>query len=61
MLEQDLERATGMILSGDFAEGVRAVLIDRTNDAAWRHPSVAEVPADEVKAVLAGERLDQED
>ena len=61
VLEQDLERATGMILSGDFAEGVRAVLIDRTNDAQWRHPSIAEVPAEDVKTVLAGERLDQED
>ena len=61
VLERDLRMAIGMLSSGDFAEGVRAVLIDRTNDAAWRHPSIAEVPADDVKAVLAGERLDQED
>lgn len=60
VLARDLRMATGMLSSGDFAEGVRAVLIDRTNDAAWRHPSIAEVPADEVKAVLAGERLDQQ-
>lgn len=60
VLERDLRMATGMLSSGDFAEGVRAVLIDRTNDAAWRHGSIAEVPEDEVKAVLAGERLDQQ-
>ncbi len=57
VLAQDLERATGMLASGDFAEGVRAVLIDRTNDAAWRHPSIAEVPEQDVKAVMAGEKL----
>ncbi|WP_462418853.1 enoyl-CoA hydratase/isomerase family protein [Kytococcus sp. Marseille-QA3725] len=60
VLERDLKMATGMVLSGDFAEGVRAVLIDRTNDAAWRHPSIAEVPETDVKAVLDGEQLDQQ-
>ncbi|WP_374928232.1 enoyl-CoA hydratase/isomerase family protein [Kytococcus sedentarius] len=57
VLERDGKMATGMVLSGDFAEGVRAVLIDRTNDAAWRHPSIAEVPAEDVKTVMAGEKL----
>ncbi|SNC64671.1 enoyl-CoA hydratase [Kytococcus aerolatus] len=57
VLARDTKMAHGMLQSGDFAEGVRAVLIDRTNDAAWRHASIAEVPAADVEAVLAGEKL----
>ena len=40
-LELDFRLALGMAWRADFAEGVRAVLIDKNNDAAWQ-PSTAE-------------------
>ncbi|GAA4648361.1 enoyl-CoA hydratase/isomerase family protein [Kistimonas scapharcae] len=32
----------------DFAEGVRALLIQRTNDPGWRYPSIEDVPMAQV-------------
>mmetsp|Transcript_20188 Transcript_20188/g.48075 ORF Transcript_20188/g.48075 Transcript_20188/m.48075 type:complete len:337 (+) Transcript_20188:268-1278(+) len=37
---------------GDFAEGVRALLIDKDNNAKWRHPRIEDVPPEEVRAVF---------
>lgn len=35
-------------LQGDFAEGIRALLIDKDKQPKWRHASVADVPAEAV-------------
>lgn len=37
----------------DFQEGVRAQLIDKDRQPRWRHPPGAQVPEDEVSALLA--------
>ena len=37
-----------MDLTGDFTEGVRAVLIDKTNDAAWKPSTISQVEASTV-------------
>ncbi|VVE52064.1 enoyl-CoA hydratase/isomerase family protein [Pandoraea anhela] len=36
--------------SGDFVEGVRALLIDKDKQPRWRYPSLAEVPTAQVDA-----------
>ncbi|CUA83020.1 enoyl-CoA hydratase/isomerase family protein [Pseudidiomarina woesei] len=35
-------------MRGDFAEGIRALLIDKDKQPKWQHASVADVPADDV-------------
>ncbi|MFI7480996.1 enoyl-CoA hydratase/isomerase family protein [Kocuria sp. M1R5S2] len=55
-LERELRLAADTIARPDFAEGVRAVLVDKDNAPAWEHRSVAEVDVDAVRAVL-GEKL----
>lgn len=42
-----------MLEAGDFAEGVRALLIDKDKRPRWRHPGLDAVPAGEVEAVFA--------
>lgn len=37
----------------DFSDGVRAVLVDKSNDAAFKPASVAEVDVDAIRGVLA--------
>ena len=37
---------------GDFAEGVRALLIDKDKSPKWQYPDVASVPASAVQALL---------
>lgn len=51
-LERELRLAADTIARPDFAEGVRAVLVDKDNDPAWEHASVADVDAGAVRAVL---------
>lgn len=46
--EQDLRVCTALALGPDFAEGVRAQLIDRDRKPRWSHASVAEVTRSEV-------------
>jgi enoyl-CoA hydratase len=51
-LERELRLAADTIARPDFAEGVRAVLVDKDNAPVWEHASVADVDADAVRAVL---------
>jgi len=44
-LELDFRLALGMAWHPDFAEGVRAVLVDKSNDAAWQPPSAENITA----------------
>lgn len=53
VLAQDLRLAETVIPSGDFVEGVRALLIDKDNSPAWRHASLEDVPAAEVDRAFA--------
>lgn len=48
--EQDLRVGVAFALGPDFAEGVRAQLIDRDRDPHWSHGSLAEVTPSEVAA-----------
>lgn len=48
--EQDLRVCTALALGPDFAEGVRAQLIDRDRDPHWLHGSLEEVAPSEVAA-----------
>ncbi|AQX15884.1 hypothetical protein BCR15_11560 [Tessaracoccus lapidicaptus] len=52
VLAQDLRLAESVIPSGDFVEGVRALLIDKDNRPQWRHTSLEEVPTAEVDRVF---------
>jgi enoyl-CoA hydratase/carnithine racemase len=42
-----------LLATGDFAEGVRALLVDKDRQPRWRHRSVDEVPPAEVEACFA--------
>jgi enoyl-CoA hydratase len=52
-LERELRLAADTIARPDFAEGVRAVLVDKDNAPAWEHASVTDVDVAAVRAVLA--------
>jgi enoyl-CoA hydratase len=39
--------------SGEFAEGVRALLVDKDKRPRWRHARIEDVPPDEVEACFA--------
>lgn len=51
-LERELRLAADTIARPDFAEGVRAVLVDKDNAPVWEHASVADVDVEAVRAVL---------
>jgi enoyl-CoA hydratase len=51
-LERELRLAADTIARPDFAEGVRAVLVDKDNAPAWEHASVTDVDVAAVRAVL---------
>jgi enoyl-CoA hydratase len=42
-----------VLAAGDFAEGVRALLVDKDKRPRWRYPTLADVPAAEVEATMA--------
>jgi enoyl-CoA hydratase len=52
VLEQDRVLGASMAGSGDFLEGVRALLVDRDNAPRWRHQSLADVDPAEVAGLF---------
>ena len=42
-----------MLPGHDFAEGVRALLVDKDRRPRWRHPELQAVPGDEIEACMA--------
>lgn len=54
VLAQDLRLGATFAAHPDFAEGVRAQLVDKDRAPRWAHASVAEVPHDEVLAAFDG-------
>ncbi|MBD2759608.1 enoyl-CoA hydratase/isomerase family protein [Yimella sp. cx-573] len=54
VLAQDLRIAAVVSHHPDFAEGVRAQLVDKDRSPRWTHGSVADVPTSEVEAAFAG-------
>lgn len=53
-LGNELRAARWLIRRPDFAEGVRAVLVDKDHDAAWSPGRLAEVDVTAVRAVVRG-------
>ncbi|MGW2331809.1 enoyl-CoA hydratase/isomerase family protein [Streptomyces sp. NPDC001700] len=54
-LRRDLDVATRLVREPDFAEGVRAKLVDKTGDARWSFASAEEIPHERVAQLLGGE------
>ncbi|MDN5716212.1 MAG: enoyl-CoA hydratase/isomerase family protein [Janibacter sp.] len=54
VLETDTLVARGLLVRGDFDEGVRALLVDKDRQPRWRHDSLEDVSRAEVLAVFAG-------
>jgi enoyl-CoA hydratase len=52
VLEQDRVLGASMAGSGDFLEGVRALLVDRDNAPRWSHQSLADVDPAEVAGLF---------
>lgn len=48
----ELTLSVNCAVKGDFAEGIRALLIDKDNQPKWQHASVADVPAEAVDAMF---------
>jgi enoyl-CoA hydratase len=59
ILEDDLALAKYMALRPDFAEGVRAVLIDKDRNAKWHPARLAEVDVEALEKVLTETALVQ--
>jgi enoyl-CoA hydratase len=60
-LIQDYRLAVRFLAGPDFAEGVRAMLVDKDNHPTWQHASVDDVPpaaVDEMFASLGDKELD---
>ena len=53
VLDQDLRLAETLIPAGDFAEGVRALLIDKDNTPKWRYATIEEVPQEALDATFS--------
>ena len=56
VLAQDLALAQAMIGRPDFAEGVRAQLIDKDRNPTWQHARLEDVTRDEVLACFEATR-----
>ncbi|MGX5914374.1 enoyl-CoA hydratase/isomerase family protein [Aliidiomarina sp. Khilg15.8] len=48
----ELTLSVNCAVRGDFAEGIRALLIDRDNTPQWSHKSVAEVSAEDLDSMF---------
>lgn len=53
LLPQELALAVRLSTGPDFAEGVRAQLVDRDRSPRWSHARVEDVPRDEVRGYFA--------
>lgn len=53
VLGQDTRLASHIMARPDFAEGVRALLVDKDNAPRWEHASLGDVPRAEVDAAFA--------
>ena len=49
---QDLALGPAFVRHPDFTEGIRAQLVDKDRTPRWTHPSVADVPREEVLAAF---------
>ncbi len=54
VLETDTTVSANLLERPDFVEGVRALLVDKDNQPAWEHSSLAAVSRAEVMALFAG-------
>jgi enoyl-CoA hydratase len=54
VLAQDLHLGAAFAGHPDFAEGVRAQLVDKDRSPRWQHASVEDVPREQVLAAFAG-------
>lgn len=52
-MQQEFRLVTRFLLSHDFAEGIRAVIIDKDQSPKWQPSSLAEVKTDAVQAYFA--------
>ncbi|MGU9961651.1 MAG: 3-hydroxyisobutyryl-CoA hydrolase [Candidatus Puniceispirillales bacterium WSBS_2018_MAG_OTU23] len=52
-LEMEYRFTSRSIMEGDFLEGIRAAIIDKTRDPKWRHASIDDVTAADIAAILA--------
>ncbi len=59
-LVTDMRIISRIIKEPDFAEGIRAVLIDRTNDPKWKHAGIEDVKDEEVDSFFAPLETDYE-
>ena len=59
VLDQDRVLAHHFVRDSDFAEGVRAQLVDKDRTPRWRHASLAQVSRAEVLAMFDASILDQ--
>ncbi len=48
VLAKDFSLAVNIVRQGDFKEGIRATLIDKTHDAKWKHKGFGHVPQAEI-------------
>lgn len=57
VLDQDRLLAHTFVDEPDFREGVRALLVDKDKSPTWRHPRLADVPANEVDAAFTAHEV----
>ena len=50
-LDQEFRYTYRCVAQGDFIEGIRAAIIDRDRNPAWKHQTWADVPGSEVLAM----------
>ena len=54
LIVDDDRTVRGLLQRADFAEGVRAQLVDKDRSPRWEHESVSDVTRAEVLAVFSG-------